>query len=187
MKYVILLIFILLLFMPINISIIYDEKSFFIKIYNFKVINLFKKKKTNKVKEKPKIKFNYRFASHYIRPTINNINYLLKRINLRLNYNLKVSSSDAFYAAMIFGVLNSVLPVLFAYLSNNYKFYHSGSIYCDFNSTKPKLEFKLSISFNLMIIIIFLIKSFIILIKIYKGGVLYGRASNRRIDENYNG
>ncbi|MBZ4662378.1 MAG: hypothetical protein JG776_60 [Caloramator sp.] len=187
MIYVILLIFMLILFIPINISIIYDEKRFYIKIYNFKVINLTKKKKTNRVKEKPKIKFDYRLIFPYIKQTVKNINYLIKRIKLRLRYNIKVSSSDAFYAAMIFGVLNSVLPVLFTYLSNNYKFYHSGSIYCDFNSTKPKLVFKLSISFNLMIIIIFLIKSFLILIKIYKGGVLYGRASNRRINENYNG
>lgn len=187
MIYILMLIFLLLLFIPINISITYNEEKSYIKIYNFKVINLLKKKKTNRVKAKPKIKIDYARIIPYIKPTMKNINFLLKRINLRFKYNLKVSTNDAFYTAIIFGVLNTILPVLFTYLSNNYKFNHNGNIYCDFNSSKPKFEFKLYISFNLMIIIIFLIKSISILIKIYKGGVLYGRASNRRINENYNG
>ncbi|WDC85823.1 DUF2953 domain-containing protein [Caloramator sp. mosi_1] len=100
---------------------------------------------------------------------------------------MTVASNDAFNTAMIFGLLNSILPTVFSFIEGYYKFKFKGNIYCDFNLTKTKGNFTLIIKFNMMTILLFIIKSFSTIIKIYKGGVSYGRTSNRRVNENYNG
>ncbi|AVQ47491.1 DUF2953 domain-containing protein [Clostridium botulinum] len=111
------IIFILISIMPFKITIIYSDKDFNIYIYNFQwkkgedikkqnYIN----KKTNEKKDDSKKKA--------LKVTLEKCNFKPKaNISAFLNYDIE----DAAYSAIIYGVLQSLVPYIYNYLLKIFK------------------------------------------------------------------
>ncbi|CDF58181.1 DUF2953 domain-containing protein [Thermobrachium celere] len=189
MIYIVILLLILILLLPIKISFIYEKQTLKIILFKYWVINLNKKNKTNKVKDR-KNKKNKLDASALLKNKnliLENLQFIIKRIKFDVELSLNIASNDAFNTAMLYGFANTIIYSLISALSNKYKVYPKIDISCDFNKTKTSLYLRLTLSINLLLTILFLVKISSTYIKIKKGSVINVRTSNRIINENNNG
>lgn len=169
-----------------DIAIIFDSNQFKIKIYKFIVIKLDKNVQNKKVGKNKKINIPFSEIIQFKTYVLNAFYKFIKTIHINLKLNLTIATDDAYNTSILYGVANTSIYTLFSYISTKLKFTHKTSIYCDFNLNKPKINFQLRLVFNLFCLLLFFIRISKILLKI-KGGVLNGRASNKSVNENYNG
>ncbi|MCW6090302.1 DUF2953 domain-containing protein [Clostridium sporogenes] len=110
------IIFILILIIPFKITVIYTDKYFNVYIYNFK----WKKEESKNIKKQNYInkKTNDNKKKKALKVTLEKCNFKPKaNISAFLNYDIE----DAAYSAIIYGMLQSIVPYIYNYLLKIFK------------------------------------------------------------------
>jgi hypothetical protein len=107
-----------------------------------------------------------------------------KSIFENISWNTKIGLTDAFLVSIIYGILWNFKSIIVSFILTNKKIDN-----IDIDVTPIFNENQLDISFVCIIKIkmVYIITVWIRSLKLYKGGEENDRASNRRVNENYNG
>ncbi|NFB35881.1 DUF2953 domain-containing protein [Clostridium botulinum] len=132
------IIFILILIMPFKITVIYSDKKFNIYIYNFQWKKGEDIKKQNYINKKINVK-KYKKKQKALKVTLEKCSFKPKaNISTFLNYDLE----DAAYSAIIYGVLQSLVPYIYRYLFKIFKLKNFNYNITPLFKNKNFIEFK---------------------------------------------
>ncbi len=194
MKYFFILIpaiFILLLILPVRFRFEYTliENEMYFKISSSYLFGIFspefypldKKNKSKKSNFK-----DFKAFKNIIRELeyMELIKYIWNKLNIeKIEFKTIIGSIDPFISVILYGLLWNIVGNIIGYLSM-YKSIEE----LDIDVLPVFEENRLDIKFHciIKIKIVYIINTWIKLIKLYKGGVKNVRTSNRRIDESYN-